>query len=467
LYNEIERREVGKLRNVLYIHTHDSGRILSPYGYKVPTPNLEAFAKEAAVFRNAYCAGPTCSPSRAAMLTGTYPHQTGMLGLAQRGFSMDCRRHLVQHLNRNGYDTALCGIQHEVGWYLDRVQGAKQIGYGEELTRDNSGYRQEELVKWDQENAGEVCTWLRDRKKMGNEKKRPFFLSYGMYATHRRFPDEIDPEICPEFAVPPYPIPDSKETRRDFAGFLTSVKSADGCFGQVIRCLKEEGLWENTIVLFTTDHGIANPFSKCTLFDSGIGVALMMHVPGAKGNGRVMDQLVSHVDVFPTLCELLNLEKPDYLEGVSLVPLLEGGEEPVRSDIFAEINFHTSYEPARCVRTERYKYICYYDTSYLQTNLSNIDESQTKDYFMERGLKGREKYEEALYDLVYDPGERRNLAKEPEYKAVLEKMRDRLKEYEERTEDPIRSGPVAVRSGWKVNRRECQTASSKNPEDYI
>lgn len=65
--------------HILYIHTHDSGRILSPYGYKVPTPEMESFAKEAAVFRNAYCASPTCSPSRAALLTGTYPHQNGML----------------------------------------------------------------------------------------------------------------------------------------------------------------------------------------------------------------------------------------------------------------------------------------------------------------------------------------------------------------------------------------------------
>ena len=91
------------MKNVLYIHTHDSGRILSPYGYKVPTPNMEEFAKESVLFRNAYCAGPTCSPSRAAMLSGTYPHQSGMLGLAQRGFSMDYTKHLVQYLNQKGY----------------------------------------------------------------------------------------------------------------------------------------------------------------------------------------------------------------------------------------------------------------------------------------------------------------------------------------------------------------------------
>lgn len=450
------------MKNVLYIHTHDSGRILSPYGYKVPTPELEQFAKESAVFRNAYCAGPTCSPSRAAMLTGTYPHQTGMLGLAQRGFSMDCSRHLVQYLDRNGYDTVLCGIQHEVGWYLDLGEAASVIGYKEELTRGHDGYRQEELVDWDKENSLEVCRWLRSRRH-----DRPFFLSYGMYATHRRFPDKPEPGIHPELAVPPYPIPDTKETREDFAGYLASVKSADFCFGQVIRCLKKEGLWDNTIVLFTTDHGMANPFSKCTLFDSGIGVALMLHVPGEGGHGKVIDSLVSHVDVFPTLCDLLQLEKPDYLEGVSLVPLLRGEVEEVREDIFAEINFHTSYEPARCVRTRRYKYIRYYDTSYLKINRSNVDESMTKDYFMGRDLEKQKKEREALYDLVYDPGERRNLVTDPEYEGILLDMKNRLEDYEEKTHDPIREGLMEVRPEWKVNKRECEKASSKNPEDYL
>ncbi len=450
------------MNNVLYIHTHDSGRVLSPYGYKVPTPEMEKFAGEAAVFRNAYCAGPTCSPSRAALLTGTYPHQTGMLGLAQRGFSMDYSRHLVQYLNRNGYDTALCGIQHEAGWYLDKGQGASVIGYREDLTRENGGYRQEDLVDWDAENSLQVCRWLRDRSG-----DRPFFLSYGMYATHRRFPDRPDPDINPDLAIPPYPIPDSRQTRKDFGGYLASVKSADACFGRVIRCLKGEGLWDDTIVLFTTDHGIANPFSKCTLFDSGIGVALMLHVPGGMTQGKVIDSLVSHVDVFPTLCELLGLEKPDYLEGVSLVPLMTGEQDQVRDDIFAEFNFHTSYEPVRCVRTGRYKYIRCYDTSYLKINRSNIDESLTKDYFGERGLHEQKKAEEALYDLVYDPGERRDLTKDPEYGSVLLDMRKRLEAYEQKTKDPIRDGLMEVKPGWKVNKKECQKASSENPEDYV
>lgn len=450
------------MKNVLYIHTHDSGRVLSPYGYKVPTPEMERFAKAAAVFRSAYCAGPTCSPSRAAMLTGTYPHQTGMLGLAQRGFSMDYSRHLVQFLNRNGYHTVLCGIQHEAGWYLDLEQGAAQIGYQEELTRDNAGYRQEDLVDWDKENAMEACRFLRNRK--GDQ---PFFLSYGMYATHRRFPDKIDDDIGADYALPPHPIPDSPETRADFAGYLMSVKSADTCFGQVIRCLKEEGLWDDTVILFTTDHGLAYPFAKCTLFDSGIGVNLMIRMPGAAANGTVIDALASHVDVFPTLCDLLGLEKPDYLEGVSLAPLLDRERESVREDIFAEINFHTSYEPVRCVRTERYKYIRYFDPSYLKINRSNIDESASKNYLSERDLDGQVKWEEALYDLAYDPGERNNLAGRPEYGEVLQDMRRRLEQYQVTTKDPLLSGPIAVKPEWKVNRKECDKASSKNPDDYI
>ena len=107
--------------NLVYINTHDTGRRISPYGYNVPTDNLLDFSKDATVFTNCFCCGPTCSPSRAAMLTGTYPSQNGMLGLAQRGFSLyHPENHLANYLKSHGYDTAISGIQHETGWYLDR-----------------------------------------------------------------------------------------------------------------------------------------------------------------------------------------------------------------------------------------------------------------------------------------------------------------------------------------------------------
>lgn len=450
--------------NLLYLHTHDSGRVLSPFGAKVPTPNLEQFSRSALTFQNCYCVGPTCSPSRAALLTGRYPHQNGMLGLAQRGFSMDYTQHLAQFLGRSGYHTALCGIQHERGWYLDTQKShGKAIGYDEELTLPTEGYPKEELHHWDMENAKTAAKWLKERKG----EKTPFFLSYGMHCTHRPFPVEVDPSVNEHAAVPPPHIPNSPETRHDFAQYLTSAKWADDCMGVVLTALKEAGLEEDTVVFYTTDHGLANPYTKCTLFDSGIGVALILRVPGARGNGRVCDSLVSHLDVFPTLCDVLRLPKPGYLEGVSLLPCLEDPTAEVRNAVFAQVNFHTSYEPIRCIRTQRYKYIRWFDDSHLLTNPSNTDESPTKAYFSQYGFETRAKPREALYDLVYDTGERNNLIDAPAYAAVAEDLRRRLREEMERTDDPLLRGPIPIQPGWKVNKPDCQKASSKDPNDYV
>ncbi|NLF32156.1 MAG: sulfatase-like hydrolase/transferase [Planctomycetes bacterium] len=118
--------------NVLYIHAHDAGRLIAPYGHAMPTPNLTRLAAQGMLFRRAFCCGPTCSPSRAALLTGQSPHATGMLGLAHRGFSLsDYDRHIVSTLKPAGYTTLLSGVQHVAAW--DQVD---RIGYDEILTRD-------------------------------------------------------------------------------------------------------------------------------------------------------------------------------------------------------------------------------------------------------------------------------------------------------------------------------------------
>lgn len=447
--------------NFLYIHTHDSGRLFSPYGYQVPTPHVEEFARDAAVFDQCYCAGPTCSPSRAALLTGVYPHQNGMLGLAQRGFSIDYSRHLVQWLNGHGYHTVLSGIQHEAGWYMNKADAAP-IGYQENLTVSDEGYRQEELVKWDMENARAAADWIQN---YGGDK--PFFLSYGMFATHRRFPDWVDDAVHEDYILPPSPLVNTPETRKDMARFQTSLKWADGCFGMVINALKEKGIYEDTVILFTTDHGLSAPFCKCTLFDPGIGVNLMVRRPGAAANGKVVNGLVSHVDVFPTVCELLGLPKPAWLEGKAFTSMLEDPKAEIRNEIFSEVTFHTSYEPIRCVRTKRYKYIRYFDTEWLKTNCSNCDESISKDLYLTCDYQDRPKAAEALYDLVYDPGERNDLIDDPSLSQVAEELRESLRRHMERTEDPLLQGPIQVQPSWKVNRKECMQASSKDPEDYV
>lgn len=443
--------------NILYLHTHDSGKILSPYGYQVPTPYLSKFAKDATLFQNAFCVSPTCSPSRSSMLSGMYPHQVGMFGLSQRGFKIDTSKHLVKYLNECGFVSVLCGIQHEAGWYLDHEAGSKQLGYQVDLTCDNSSYEQEELGQWDKENAKQLSEWL-----CNYEKGKPFFVSYGMYSTHRRYA-QLGDEIDVNQVNPPYPIPNNEETRLDHARYLSSAQIADDCIETVIEALKKSGHYEDTVILFTTDHGLANPFSKCNLFDSGIAVSLIMRVPHQK-QGQVVDSLVSHLDVFPTLCELANLKKPEWLEGKSFAKCFEDRNAKTRDFVFSEINFHTSYEPIRSVRSERYKYIRYYDLEYLKINYSNIDESMTKDFFMEHELNKQVKYEEALYDLIYDMGERHNCIHE--FDEVASQLRVALEDEMVRTNDPLLKGHIAIQEGWKVNKKTCLQASSKNADDY-
>lgn len=450
--------------NVIYINTHDSGRMLSPYGYDIPTENLKKLAEDSVVFTNAFCAGPTCSPSRAALLTGTFPHQNGMLGLAQRGFSLyNPEKHLANFLKNNGYNTCLCGIQHEYGWYLDlEKNGLHNLGYNEVLTTDSKSFKKEELHLWDRNNAVEVVKWLDNY----NEEK-PFLLSFGMHSTHRPYPVEVAEFIDEKYVVPPYPITNNEENRHDHAQYMTTAHYADENIKMIVDALKRNNLYENSIIIFTTDHGLALPFNKCNLTDTGIGVSLIMKVPNADSNGKVVDSLVSQIDVFPTLCELLNLNKPDYLEGKSFTEAFVDNKAFLDEYIFAEVNFHTSYEPVRCVRTKRYKYIKYYDETWNKVNLSNMDESVPKDFLMNNGLKEKVKYREGLFDLYYDPTERNNLVDDIKYKEILKNLRKVLLEKQIKTDDPILKGALEIKKGYKVNKVECETASSKNKDDYI
>ena len=442
--------------NILYIHTHDSGRYFSAYGCPLPTPNLQAFADESCTFTNCYCASPTCSPSRASLLTGQFPHTNGMLGLANRGFTLtDYSRHLVGYLNRGGYETALCGIQHEYGAYSDHVGGARAIGYSCDLTADGKGRPESQLLDWDTENAHNAAAWLRAPHE------KPFFLSMGFFATHREYPEGAQKQdFLPTF------LEDAPAVRADFDGHVESLRRFDRNFGLVLDALKESGQYDNTLVLFTTDHGIPFPGAKCTLTDQGTGVALILRQPGAKANGKCCASLVSQVDIMPTICQLIGLEAQG-LQGVSLVPLLENPTAAVQDCVFSEVNFHTSYEPMRSLRTRQWKYIRYYDREYRRYNLSNIDNSPTKSYYMEAGMLAGEKPQECLYDLNADPLEKNNLAGQKQYRDALESCRARLLEWQQKTGDYLVEGGLVRRKEWKINTPQCINPKSRAPEDFL
>ncbi|WP_407267951.1 sulfatase [Radiobacillus sp. PE A8.2] len=439
--------------NVLYIHTHDTGRYIQPYGYNMPTPNLMELAKEGTLFRHAYSAAPTCSPSRSAMLTGMAPHSCGMIGLAHRGFQLnDYSQHLVQYLNQNGFESVLCGVQHE-------ARNPKTIGY-HHILKDidsNEKNRRVDSVTEDITNAQLVADYIK------SEKDKQFFLSLGLQNTHRIFP-EISDEVDPNYVMPPFPFYDNEQNRKDMAGYMTSVSVVDQCVGMVMQALKESGHEADTLVIFTTDHGIAFANMKCNLYDTGIGVSLILKYPGNKRKGEALDTLVSQIDLYPTICDLLDLEQPAWLQGYSLQALLNRETDRVRNEIFSEVTYHAAYEPMRCVRTERYKLIKFFD-NHDRYVPANMDDSLSKDFLLEHQYLQQSREKEMLFDHYLDPVERVNLVENQSYKKVYADLSSRLNNWMEETADPLLSeGKVPKPIGAKANKLSCISPTEKNFE---
>jgi N-sulfoglucosamine sulfohydrolase len=409
--------------NILYINSHDTGRYIQPYGHTVRTPHLRQLAEEGVLFRQAFCAGPTCSPSRAGLVTGQAPHSAGMLGLAHRGWGLhDYEQVLLHTLRAHGYRSYLAGTQHIANDW-------RAIGFDERL-----GDRGMEPA----------CKFLESRPA------QPFYLEVGFTHTHRDFDMPLDPHDDPRFLLPPRCLPDLPETREDFAHFCTEAAELDRRMGAVLAALEHSGLAANTLVICTTDHGPAFPLMKCNLTDHGIGVMLIIRGPGGFSGGSAVDGLVSQVDIFPTLCDLLDIARPPWLQGLSFLPLVRQGASQVREAVFAEVTYHAAYEPMRCVRTARHKYIRRYDGR-TRPVLPNCDDSPSKTVLLDRGWRDQPRDQELLFDLVFDPQETCNIAARPEAAPVLAQMRERLDRWMEETDDPLRHGPVPAPPGARVN----------------
>ena len=410
--------------NIIYFHTHDTGRYIEPYGAPIRTPRLQAFAEESVVFRNAHSVAPTCSPSRAGLLTGQWAHSAGMLGLTHRGHSLaDYDRHLVNTLHQQGYTSALIGVQHEA----DGPDAAvRTIGYQEEVPVDGglAPARREAAVGY-----------------LQRQHDQPFFLSIGLMETHTMtdrgwvfgHPGGDDRWLAPAPTMPNTPA-----TRSDMASFHAAARQVDDTLGAVLDTLDDQGLADNTIVLVTTDHGLAMPGMKCTLGAGGTGVLMMLRGPGLP-TGLGVDSLVSQVDVFPTLCDLLDIDRPHWLQGESLLPTFEG--HSIREETFAEINFHVVYQPQRAIRTERWLYVKDFDNRDRPT-LRNVDDSASRALWVDAGWADQELPPVRLHDLMFDPYEQHNLADSPATATIQADLARRLDRWMVDTDDPLLHGPI-------------------------
>ncbi|MFO8007090.1 MAG: sulfatase [Candidatus Brocadiia bacterium] len=422
------------LPNVVLITCHDLGDHIGPYGEPVSTPNLDEMAKEGVVLENHFSCGCVCSPSRGGLVTGTYPHTNGLMGLVHRGWSLDVEDYppLPALLAQQGYTTCLFGLQHE-HWSVSA------LGYQEH--HGPSGRQHCDLV------VPIFTDWLRN---LPEQRESPFFAAIGFAETHRfghapsHFRRDAYEPASPEDVFVPRYLPDLPEVREDLAHFYGAVNLVDKMVGRIVRTLDETGLSEDTLLVFTSDHGASFMHAKGTLYDGGCKVVAMLRWPGTLPAGRRCEALTSHVDILPSLFRLLGLSMPEEVaakvQGESFASIVYGGSAIERPYIYAQRNYTNYYDPARMIRSRRFKYIrkglrtCIFD--FVIPELEWCPSGFRKNRRVFEYYPARRCTEE-LYDLQEDCGEMDNLADKPEHRDKLHQMRAALDEHLQVTEDPF------------------------------
>jgi N-sulfoglucosamine sulfohydrolase len=428
---------VTRAPNVVYLHTHDSGRHVGTYGRRIPTPRMDQVASEGMVFHQAFSAAPTCSPSRAALLTGQLPHNAGMYGLAHRGWQLhDPTQHLATTLRDAGYRTAMVGVQHVSRQTTDVVA---ELGYTDFL---GDGCLAPETAQAGADFVQRHCE---------ANPEQPFFLSVGFIETHTMSINEFlfgyppDPHL-PVAAAPT--MPSTPDTRAEMGSFASAALVADTAMGTVIDAIEAAGQTDETLLIITTDHGVAMPEMKCTLTDRGHGVMLMLRGPSGFTGGKESDSLVSQLDLYPTICELAGIPKPAWLQGTSMLPLATDPSARIRDRVYAEVTYHASYEPKRTIRTDRYRYTRRYDERRTPV-LPNIDNSLSKKLWVDNGYADHLLAGEELFDTLFDPNESVNLIDDSDYAGVAAQLSAELTANMERTGDPLLTGRVPLPAGSK------------------
>ena len=422
--------------NILLMISHDLGCHIGSYGWATDqSPNLNRFAQQSLQFDRHFVTSPGCSQSRSSLVTGRYPHANGQFGLAHLGWSLNRDEILLPAVLRQAdYQTALFGIWHLHDWTLAGFESVSD----DVSTRDASpeGFAEVASVR--------AAEWLRQRKP----DDRPFYLHVGFWETHRPFcANEQQVLAAGQISlaaeqVPPY-LPDTPPVRSELAGLHQSVRLVDQGVGRILESLATSGLDDETIVLFTADHGLPFPRAKGTLYDPGIQVALLIRPPGGRPYRRI-GALTSNADIMPTLLDQAQIPVPEAIQGVSFTRLL--ADKPVtradRDAVFAEKTYHEHYDPIRCVRNERFKYIRNFAQRPKLVMPSDIYNSPTRKSITDDESIWSARAGEELYDLTVDPAERDNCLADPNFSEARDQLRRRLDQWMHDTDDPLLKGPI-------------------------
>ncbi|MEM7144068.1 MAG: sulfatase [Verrucomicrobiota bacterium] len=423
--------------NILLIVSEDNGPELGCYGEPyVQTPVLDELAAGGVLFGRAFVPQAGCSQSRAAFLTGLYPHQNGQIGLATWKFRMydEGTPNVVRSLKKAGYRTGIIGKLH--------INPNEAFPFDFEAIK-TSNFAREKLGRY-----------AREAKDFMSASSEPFFLSVNYPDAHRPFLARVrelpaEPLAAEDVKPLAYFGLDTPELRQQTADYYNCMSRLDSQIGELLGALRESGKAENTLIVYMGDHGADLLRGKRTSFEGGVRVPLILNWAGKVEPGQVRDELVSTLDLMPTFLEVAGADAVAGLAGRSLLDLVRGGVPDWRRYLFTEYHTHSAhnYYPQRTVRDERFKLICNLmpgelNPGYAFTNgrfFEGLDEAIASAPEPVRGAYRRMERppEYELYDLEADPYEFVNLADEAAHTETLKRLQGVLAEWREESGDPM------------------------------
>lgn len=423
--------------NILLIVSEDNGPELGSYGAPVKTPHLDRLAKHGVLFRRAFVPQAGCSQSRAALLSGLYPHQNGQIGLATWKYQMyqAATPNIPRSLKAAGYTTGIIGKLHinpESAFPFDFVAIP-----GSNFARKNM-----------QDYSAKALQFMTDSKE-------PFYLQVNHPDAHAPFIPQVDglpkkPLTGADVEALPYMALDHPKLRQSTADYYNCMMRLDSYVGQLIKALKKSGKYKNTLIIYIGDHGADLLRGKRTSYEGGLRIPMIISWKGQVLKNIQLNELTSTLDLYPTLLELAGLPIPKYLPGRSLMPLLTGKPTEWRRYLFTEFHVHSNHNPfpQRTVRDDRYKLIWNplagttnpgYEFTLSHTVkipeedlLTNADPLVKEAY---QRMKTPPEYE--LYDLQNDHFELRNLAEEETHQEVRLRLQQELRDWQQSTADPL------------------------------
>jgi len=431
--------------NILFIVSEDNGPEMGCYGTPIATPHLDGLAKQGTLFRNAYVPQAGCSQSRAAFLTGLYPHQNGQIGLATWKYAMYSKTtpNVVSTLKQAGYRTGIIGKLH--------VNPKEAFPFDFKAIGTSNFSRKG------------MANYFEQARRFMNGSKRPFYLQVNFPDAHRPFMKQVDglpakPLTGADVEALPFMGINHPELRQQTADYYNCMMRLDTYIGRLLQVLAATGKAKDTVVVYIGDHGADVMRGKRTSYEGGVRIPMIIRWPGAQA-GQRRAELVSTLDLFPTFCEMAGARIPTTLEGRSLTPLVHGQTPKWRRYLFTEYHLHSNHNPwpQRTVRDERFKLIHNpvagvvnpgYDFTMGKKFFAAPEaELMAKATVAVRAAYALMKKPPAfeLYDLQADPHEFKNLAADPAHAKTRARLIAELRRWQKETNDPLIDPAIARR----------------------